>query len=214
MFTGIVKGIGKVDSLEKKDDILRCGILFPNNLLADLELGGSVAVDGVCLTIVAQSGSAVFFEAIQETLARTTLAELSIGSSVNLERSAKLNDEIGGHLLSGHVFGTATLACIDKNIYTVACSPHWMKYLFPKSYIAINGISLTVVSVDLQKGEFTVHLIPETLKRTTLGQKKAGDLINLEFDAFIQAAVETVERNLLYTVDSAKNLNFQLKIQS
>lgn len=193
MFTGIVKAIGKIHALEKEGSILRYAVCFPPEMLLALELGASVSIDGVCQTVVSIRSPLVWFEAIEETVLKTTFSEMVIDQRVNLERSAKIGDEIGGHLLSGHVYGTAEIFNIKENIYTFSCSKNWMKYLFSKGYIAIDGISLTLVEVDRQQGHFSVHLIPETLKRTTLGEKKAGKRVNLEFDSLTQAAVETLE---------------------
>lgn len=189
MFTGIVRAIGTIIEVKKKGDLLHYAVAFPHD---NLELGASVAIDGVCQTVVKMTENSVWFDAIDETLQRTTLNILQVGQKVNIERSAKIGDEIGGHLLSGHVYGTAPIFNIDDNIYTFHCPAEWTKYLFSKGYIAIDGVSLTVV--DVGADFFTVHLIPETLHRTTLGQKKIDDRVNLEFDALTQAAVETVER--------------------
>ena len=193
MFTGIVKATAEIAALEKKDSILRYAVAFPKDFLSGLQLGASVSVDGVCQTVVAIDKNHVWFEAIGETLSRTTFGLFYLGSRVNLERSAKFGDEIGGHLLSGHIYGTAFISQIKENVYFFECPVLWMKYLFSKGYIAIDGISLTLVDVEKKTGRFSVHLIPETLKRTTLGEKKAGDRVNLEFDALTQAAVETIE---------------------
>lgn len=192
MFTGIVKGIGWVTVIEITPSILRYAVQFPPELLAGLERGASVSIDGVCQTVVKINQDQIWFEAIDETLERTTFKGMQIGRSVNLERAARFGDEIGGHLLSGHIYGSAPILSIEQNIYTIACPIDWMKYFFSKGYIALDGISLTLVAIDKTKGYFTVHLIPETLHHTTLGQKKAGDFVNIEIDAQTQATVETV----------------------
>lgn len=189
MFTGIIQTIGTVVEVHKEGNRLHYALSFP---FEGLKIGASVSIDGVCQTVVKIEGASVFFDAIDETLARTTLDTLSVGKRVNIERAAKIGDEIGGHLLSGHIFGTVTLENIEQNVYTFTCPPEWMKYLFEKGFIALDGASLTLVEVA--EGHFTVHLIPETLKRTTLGAKKVGERVNVEFDALTQAAVETVER--------------------
>lgn len=196
MFTGIVRGIGLIVQTEIKNSILRYAVLFPSELLSGLTRGASVSVDGICQTVVMIDQDQIWFEAIGETLERTTLKEMSKGKSVNLERAAHFGDEIGGHLLSGHIFGTASIISIDHNIYSLLGSAEWMKYLFSKGYIAIDGISLTLVDVDTINKKFTVHLIPETLAHTTLGQKKPGDFVNIEIDSLTQAAVDTVSRLL------------------
>jgi riboflavin synthase len=197
MFTGIVKGVAPIAALDKKKSLLRYAITFPPDSLIGLECGASVAIDGVCQTVVALQKDLVWFEAIEETLLRTTLSQMEIGSRVNLERAAKIGDEIGGHLLSGHIFGRVSLIDIKENIYTLECSAQGIKYLFSKGSVALDGVSLTLVDVDKREGWFSVHLISETLKRTTLGQKKVGALLNLELDPLTQAAVDTIEHFLL-----------------
>lgn len=209
MFTGIVKTVAKVIQIEKQGSmtqgskiqapmlqgaVLRYALELPKDYAYGLEIGASVSIDGVCQTVVKIEGNIVWFEAIEETIIRTTFKTLHVDQSVNVERSAKIGDEIGGHLLSGHVYGTASLSTIEKNIFTFQCQKDWMRYLFSKGFIAIDGMSLTVVDVDDAAATFTIHAIPETLKKTTLGARKVGDLVNLEFDALTQAAVETAER--------------------
>ncbi|MCH9627660.1 MAG: Riboflavin synthase [Chlamydiales bacterium] len=189
MFTGIIQTIGTVIEVIQKKDLLSYALDFPHD---HLQLGASVSVDGVCQTVVHMEGGYVWFDAIAETLKRTTLETLTVGQKVNIERAAKIGDEIGGHLLSGHIYGTARLHQVEGNIYTFECPTDCMKYLFSKGFIAIDGISLTLVQVE--ENFFTVHLIPETLKRTTLATKKVNERINLELDSLTQAVVETVER--------------------
>ena len=183
MFTGIIRQIGKIISLEK-GSVWRYGVEFPHSRL---EIGASVSVDGICQTVVATEKAVVFFEAIEETLRCTTLASLQVGQSVNIERSAKLGDEIGGHLLSGHITCRAKIEKVEGNIYHFGIED--TTYLFEKGFVAIDGMSLTVV--DVGEKSFSVHLIPETLK---VFKKKQGDLVNIEFDALTVAAVKTVKR--------------------
>jgi riboflavin synthase len=192
MFTGIIQAIGTIIHLQMSGSILKYAVQFPSEMLPGLRLGASVSVGGICQTVIQIDGDLVWFEAISETLERTTLKALQKGQTVNLERSARLGDEIGGHLLSGHIYGEALVSAIEKNIYHIRCPLEWMKYFFAKGFIAIDGISLTVVEVYKSKGIFTVHLIPETLSRTTLSQKKVGDKVNIEIDTVTQTTVETV----------------------
>jgi len=206
MFTGIVQAVASITAIEKKESLLRYAVLFPLHLLADLERGASVSIDGVCQTVVDIQEAQVWFEAIGETLNCTTISHLQIDSKVNLERAAKIGSEIGGHLLSGHIFGQGHIIGIKDNIYSLECSAAWMKYLFSKGFIAVDGISLTLVDVDRHQKCFSVHLIPETLKRTTFGQKKVGSPVNLEFDSVIQAAVETIEN--LWANEGVANTRF------
>ncbi len=196
MFTGIIQTIAEVYAVEKKEGSIHYGILFPSSLLEGLELGASVSIDGVCQTVVTIDNQIVWFDAIEETLIRTTLRHLKKKMHVNIERAAKWGEEIGGHLLSGHIFGKASLLDIQENRYFFSAPPLGMKYLFEKGFIALDGVSLTLASCDRSKKIFSIHLIPETMKRTLLGQKKRGDEVNVEIDALTQAAVETVE-NLL-----------------
>lgn len=199
MFTGIVKGLCKVEALEVKKGMAHYAIAFTPELLKGLVLGASVSIDGICQTAVRIEGQQVWFDAIEETLKRTTLKNLRVGQKVNIERSAKFGDEIGGHVLSGHIYGTAQIKKIDKwdnnQSVTFQCPKEWTKYLFSKGYIALDGVSLTLVDVDTN-GFFSVHLIPETLRLTTFGFKKEGDLVNIEFDSQTQSIVDTVERVL------------------
>ena len=189
MFTGIVQGTGSVQSM-MGEAILTIGIHIPST--EDLEVGGSVAIDGVCLTATSV-GDNVTFDIIPETLERTTLGSLSCGSTVNVERALKFGDELGGHLLSGHIMGKAEIVAVVNEDYTIQC-PHEMgEFIQEKGFIAVDGISLTVGKTD-GVGCFDVHIIPETLRLTTLGSKGVGDQVNIEIDAMTQAVVETTKR--------------------
>lgn len=196
MFTGIIKGTAPVSKITHANALMRYSIELPAEFLAGLDLGASISIDGVCQTVVAIEDTHVWFDAIEETLSRTTLNHIQEGTLINFERAAKIGDEIGGHLLSGHIYGMACLVNIDKNIFTFKCPVEWMKFMFSKGFIAIDGMSLTLVEVERSLGQFTLHLIPETLKRTTLGNKKPGAFVNIELDALTQATVETIENIL------------------
>ncbi len=199
MFTGIVQSKVRVSFVEHTPSLSRYALLFSPALLSDLKIGASVSVNGACQTVVAIKGADVYFDAIAETVRCTNFSTFESGTWVNVERSAKFGDEIGGHLLSGHVIGTAKIANVnqanDQHILTFACNPLWMKYIFYKGYIAVNGVSLTVQGAD-NSGTFSVHLIPETLGVTTFGDAIAGDVVNIEIDTQTQAIVDTVERVL------------------
>lgn len=198
MFTGIVSGIGQIVSLNG-NDVVRLIVNFGDVSVSGLEKGASVSVDGVCLTVVNFEQSVVSFDVIPETLSVTTLGEKSEGMYVNLERALKFGSEIGGHLLSGHIIGKGEIISIDEGDENVdifvKCSPEVMKYIQKKGYVAIDGISLTIGEVEENNG-FHLHLIPETLKLTTIGSKKLGDLVNIEVDSMTQMVVTTVERML------------------
>ncbi|TDX19976.1 riboflavin synthase alpha chain [Buttiauxella sp. BIGb0552] len=199
MFTGIVQGTATLVSIDEKPNFRTHVIEMPDAMLPGLETGASVAHNGCCLTVTEINGNHVSFDLMKETLRITNLGELVVGDSVNVERAAKFNDEIGGHLMSGHIMTTAEVAKIltsenNREIWFKMRDKTLMKYILHKGYIGIDGISLTVGEVTASR--FCVHLIPETLERTTLGSKKLGNRINIEIDPQTQAIVDTVERVL------------------
>ena len=189
MFTGIVQGTGCVQSVQG-DAVVTVAIEIPST--EGLEVGGSVAIDGVCLTATSV-GKSVTFDIIPETLERTTLGSLSSGSNVNVERALKFGDELGGHLLSGHIMDTAEIVTVKNQDYTIKCPSKMAEFIQEKGYIAVDGISLTIGETD-GEGCFDVHIIPETLRLTTLGSKSVGDHVNIEIDAMTQAVFETTKR--------------------
>ena len=195
MFTGIVAGMGRVESIEG-DELVRLVINFSTVSTEGLEIGASVSVNGVCLTAVELTGSTVAFDVIAETLNLTTLGTLAEGNWVNLERALKVGDEIGGHLLSGHIMGTGEIIVREETNentnLVIDCPADIMRFIQPKGYIAIDGISLTVGRVE--ENTFSLHIIPETLRLTTLGVKGLGSDVNLEVDSMTQTIVATVER--------------------
>lgn len=199
MFTGIIQELATVADCRGDGNLLKYSVTLPSHQIEGLSLGASISIDGACQTVVAIEHQNVWFDAIPETLAKTTLKHLQKGQKVNIERAARFGDEIGGHILSGHIFGTARISRIastgDAAEIYFNCPESWTKYLFSKGYVAIDGISLTLVDVS-PAGQFCVHLIPETLRRTTLGSKREGNLVNIEIDANTQAIVDTVERIL------------------
>jgi len=193
MFTGIVAASCEVVSTEQGEEV-RSIVVDLSGYDDDLEIGASVAIDGVCMTVVSSLDGHVRFEAIPETLERTTIGLLKQGSQVNIERSLRMGDELGGHILSGHVMTTARILKrtqkgegIDLLIeHQVETKP----YILEKGYVAIDGMSLTVGEVE---GEgFNLHIIPETLRITTIGAKAEGDLVNIEVDSRTQAVVDTI----------------------
>lgn len=196
MFTGIVQGIGTVQKIADKPGLRSFVVEVPSAIARGVKLGASVAVAGVCLTVTRARGKRLAFDAMQETLDRTTLGALRVGDAVNVERSARIGDEIGGHLVSGHVTGTAAVTAVEKpknnRVMSFGVPADWMPYIFPKGFIALDGASLTVV--DIFPNGFTVHLIPETLARTTFGARGIGDRVNLEIDSRTQAIVDTIRR--------------------
>lgn len=200
MFTGIVQGVGTVVARVDAPGLVRLTVTLPEAASAPVQIGASVSVAGVCLTVEAQTNGELVFAVIQETLDRTNLGELKVGDSVNIERAAKYGDEIGGHQVSGHVFGVAKITDIknptNNQVVTLSCPREWFKYILPKGYLALDGASLTIVNPNPETNTFEVHLIPETLTITTFGKKQVGDLVNVEFDVTTQAIVDTTERVL------------------
>ncbi|MCA1770415.1 MAG: riboflavin synthase subunit alpha [Halomonas sp.] len=204
MFTGIVQGTAKVVAIEEAELFRTHVISLPKGLRKGLELGASVAHNGVCLTVTAIDGKRVSFDLMRETLRVTNLGAVAVGSRVNIERAARFGDEIGGHSMSGHVMATAELVELDEapnNRRLWFELPHGLgRFLFDKGYIGVDGISLTIGEVrpaDAAHGpRFCVNLIPETLARTTLVDRVPGDHVNIEIDPQTQAIVETVERVL------------------
>lgn len=153
-------------------------------MLEDINIGDSIAVNGVCLTATAFDSNGFVADAMAETLAKTNLNKLGPGDKVNLERALRLSDRLGGHLVTGHVDGIGTIVSIERQdiaiLITVAAPPEVLHYTVKKGSIAVDGTSLTVVDVNSES--FLVSLIPHTAHHTVLGSKKVGDLVNLEAD--------------------------------
>lgn len=201
MYTGITRGSFPIVELEERLSATRLTVELSEELAEGVELGASISIDGVCLTVSAVQGRDVTFDAIDETRKLTTLGELTLGRKVSVERSAKLGDELGGHDVYGHVIGTGrVLAREAKGLsldLTIRVPAEWMKYILHKGFIALDGSSLTVdVEGAPEPNSFKVHLIPETLRLTTFAEKQPGDRVNVELDAKTVAIVDTVERVL------------------
>jgi len=200
MFTGIVKGLGSVVELDRKPGLVSFTVELPNGYADGLQTGASVAIDGACLTAARIQAYRVGFDVMEETLRKTTLGTLDVGSRVNVERSYRVGDEIGGHIVSGHVDTTAEIVSIEtpenNQAVTFRVPKEWMKYILAKGFVAVDGCSLTVVDPDKNAGTFSVWFIPETLRVTTFGFKTVGDRVNIETDRQTQAIVDTVENYL------------------
>lgn len=182
MFTGLVEGVGSVAAVERSDEGAR--ITIATALVPELNAGDSIAINGVCLTAVALEGDSFAADAMNETLARSSLGDLAPGSQVNLELPLRAGDRLGGHVVQGHVDGVGTIGGIGDDGFArrirVDAPPEVLRYVVEKGSIAVDGVSLTVTEVDDRS--FTVSLIPETLQRTTLGGIDAGTRVNLEVD--------------------------------
>lgn len=198
MYSGITTGLYEVICLTKSIGLIDYTVRLSSELCDNLHPGNSVSVDGVCQTVVNISGTDVSFQAMHETLEKTTLGGLYQGALVSIERSLRVGDEIGGHELSGHVSGTAVIyqkTFANNNLtLVIKCNVSWMKYILPKGFIAVDGSSLTVGQTNSLQGLFYLHLIPETLKLTNFSNKNIQDKVNIEFDYKTKTIVDTVER--------------------
>ena len=198
MYTGITQGTFPVVRLENVGRRRDLTVELSPKLTEGLELGASVAIDGVCMTVAGISGERILFQAVEETLTRTTLGSLEVGSKVSVERSARFGQENGGHEVSGHVMGTGLVTEVQAidgaHSLRIQVPKEWKPFILLKGFIAVDGSSLTVAHV--YEDGFDVHLIPETIRLTNLGNKRPGDRVNIELDARTVAIVETVERVL------------------
>ncbi|QLB16600.1 riboflavin synthase subunit alpha [Mannheimia varigena] len=183
MFTGIIEEVGQIAHIQKQGEFAVVTVKA-KKVLTDVHLGDSIAVNGVCLTVTSFTKEQFTADVMSETLKRTSLGELGINSPVNLERAMAANGRFGGHIVSGHIDGTGTVAEItpadNSTWYRIKTSPKLMRYIIEKGSITIDGISLTVVDCDAES--FRVSIIPHTIKETNLGSKKIGSLVNLEND--------------------------------
>ncbi|MFA4015411.1 MAG: hypothetical protein RUDDFDWM_000494 [Candidatus Fervidibacterota bacterium] len=183
MFTGIVEEVGQVTHIERYGGSARISIAA-RLVLGDLKAGDSINVNGACLTVVSKSASQFQVDVMEETMLRTNLGYLKVGDKVNLERALPVTGRFGGHFVQGHVDGTGVVASIQKLqrswVVKINCDEGLTRFMVPKGSVAVDGVSLT--TIDCGKGWFTVALIPYTLHTTTLGTKRAGDVVNIEVD--------------------------------
>ncbi len=183
IFTGIIEELGTINNIEHGTNSSRINVQA-SQVLGDVKIGDSIAINGVCLTVTTFDTSHFVADVMAETLAKTNLNELNPGKQVNLERAVRLGDRMGGHLVQGHVDGVGKIIGQEKldiaTIFRIKAPPEVMAYIVKKGSVAIDGISLTVVEVTADS--FTVSLIPHTAAMTTLGFKKPGDTVNLETD--------------------------------
>lgn len=219
MFTGIVQSTGRVNSIKVGNNFKHIEIKVPIQLINHLETGASVANNGVCLTAVNFSCldsefAVIGFDIIDESLRVTNLDDLVEGGLVNIERSMKVGDEIGGHMVSGHIHTMATLVervdSTDNCQLKFVLNGNWKKYIFAKGFIAVNGASLTLGEVSINDNgdcEFILHLIPETLERTNLSVLNLGDKVNIEIDQQTMTIVDSLASILKeYGIEKKLNL--------
>ena len=208
MFTGIVEGLCPVIGIQR-GGTWRVSIEL-GELAADVKPGDSVAIDGACLTAVAVEGGRVDFEAIGETLARTTLKDLRVGRKVNIERSLRVGDRLGGHFVAGHVDAVGTIRAKeprpDQTLLRVTIPAELMRFVAVKGSVAVDGVSLTVVEVG--RDGFAVALIPFTLEHTTLGFKGPGDAVNVEVDLLARYVARQLEREGGLTEETLREHGF------
>ena len=185
MFTGLIAELGRITAVEKGESSAVFTIAAPV-LISQIALGDSVAVNGVCLTATSIAGDAFTADVMVQTLAVTSLSQLSVGSPVNLELAALLNTRMGGHMVQGHVDGVATVVGLTPGEkwaqFEITVPEKLAKYIVNQGSICLDGVSLTVGEINDSNNVVTVWLIPETLERTNLSTKKSGDLINVEVD--------------------------------
>ena len=185
MFTGLIAELGRITAVEKGESSAVFTIAAPQ-LVSQIALGDSVAVNGVCLTATSITGDAFTADVMVQTLAVTSLSQLSVGSPVNLELAALLNTRMGGHMVQGHVDGVATVVGLTPGEkwaqFEITVPEKLAKYIVNQGSICLDGVSLTVGEINDSNNVVTVWLIPETLERTNLSTKKSGDLINVEVD--------------------------------
>src|ERR1700691_3199547 len=184
MFTGIVQDVGRIDERNMRDGDLRLTIAVDRLDLARTVVGDSICVQGVCLTVTALSGRSFTVDVSRETLSLTTLGELEHLAAVNLEPALRAGDALGGHLVSGHIDGVATVIAATPEArsrrLTIQAPPQLARYIACKGSVALDGVSLTVNEVD--EARFGINLIPHTLAVTTLGRLQSGSRLNLEID--------------------------------
>ncbi|HET9678559.1 MAG TPA: riboflavin synthase subunit alpha [Buchnera sp. (in: enterobacteria)] len=204
MFTGIIDTIAKVFSLKKKNGFLVLTVFIQDlSFLNDLKLGSSISNNGCCLSVVKINGNLVNFQIIKKTFSSTNFCFLKKNDNLNLEKSKKFSEEIGGHIVYGHISAVASILKIkncfnNKSIELVIKDNKFNKYLIEKGSICIDGISLTVGKIT--KESFFVYLIPDTLVRTNIGDRIVGDIVNIEVDYVTKVIVDTVlnKKNFLF----------------
>ena len=190
MFTGIVEEVGRIVAIGEGGLIVEADVT-----LGETRIGDSLSVNGACLTVTEMTDGRVSFDVMPETLRRTAMNVLKPGSPINLERAVTFNSRLGGHLVQGHVDGTGTVAEItpeaDARLVRISAPPDVMKYVVEKAFIAVNGISLTVMGLDEES--FTVSLVRHTYENTDLGEAYVGMPVNLETDIFAKYAEKLLQ---------------------
>lgn len=198
MFTGLIEEIGTLKSITAAKESLKITI-NSQEVLKDVKLGDSIAVNGVCLTVTSFTSNEFVAEVMPETFQKTNLKDLKTGQEINLERSLKVGDRLGGHMVSGHVDDQGKIIDIKTSgiakIFSIEVTEEISQFLIPKASIAVDGTSLTIV--DVENNYFTISLIPHTLDVTIIGSKKIGDYVNIEVDMmgkYVMKFIKTIEK--------------------
>ena len=198
MFTGIIEETGTIVAVSVLPDDARTLTIRASQVLDGTGHGDSIAVNGVCLTVVDQTPDTFSVDVMKQTLDHSTLGTLDTGATVNLERAARVDSRLGGHIVQGHVDGVGTVVAISPSehwtVVAIHAPKHLLKYVVPQGSITVNGVSLTVASLTDESDEFTVSLIPTTLAVTTLGTLEIGDHVNLEVDVLAKYVERLVAR--------------------
>lgn len=209
MFTGIIEEVGKVKHIRKGSKSVALSITA-SKVLEDTVIGDSIATNGVCLTVTEMTHNSFTVDVMYETLNRTNIKNLTIGSPLNLERALTLSTRLGGHMVSGHIDGTGVITSLRKEdiawIYTIEAKQELLKYIIKKGSIAIDGISLTVV--DVSERNFSVSIIPHTLDQTILSQKEVADTVNLECDLIGKYVEKLLKEKDTSTISEAMLKNY------
>ena len=212
MFTGIIEELGTIAHMDRRPDSIRLTIQA-HKVLEGTQLGDSIAVNGVCLTVTDMTDSTFSADVMHETMRRSSFSTIKSGSKVNLERAMQVGGRLGGHIVSGHVEGLGVIAGRRPEgiamVVTINTPPELLKYIIKKGSIAIDGISLTVTQVT--ESSFSVSLIPHTAKETTLGFKDVGDSVNLETDIIGKYVEQMLKFNPKQTQEPALNKNMLLE---
>ena len=213
MFTGLIEAVCTVTSVRRSESTMLLSVDL-GELADDSKIGDSIAINGVCLTIARLEGGLATFELSGETLARSTLGKLKPSSQVNVERAIRAADRFGGHFVQGHIDGTATIKAIDKRgqfaDMKFAAGAELLDAMVAKGSVAVDGISLTIAGMD--RNGFSVSIIPETLKKTTLSGAKISDEVNIETDIIVKTIKTQLEKILpqtqSLTAEKLKELGF------
>ena len=197
MFTGLIEMLCAVKSVRNTAGAMQLTVDL-GKLTDETKVGDSIAINGTCLTVAQLTANVAVFDVSPETLRKSALSKLKAGSQVNVERAVKAGDRLGGHIVAGHIDGTATIAAVHKQdkVWNVKFSApsELLDQMLVKGSVAVDGISLTIASLD--KGSFGAAIIPETLKKTTLGQTKIGDSVNVETDVIVKIIKKQLDKIL------------------